>query len=58
MSTCAWLGFVDDAGVFVLDHRRAFAEWVKKFAETSIPGCRIRRPEEVELDRVYAPEAA
>jgi hypothetical protein len=145
----AWLGFVDDAGFFTLDHRRAFAEWIKKFAghevvltvrkrpsrqgtqamryyrgvvipdiaeacgysdpddyedvhqglawkflrlpdgpfgeprrrstakgemsaeefshyldqviqfaETSIPGCRIRRPEEVELDRVYAPEAA
>jgi len=26
-----------------------------EWAESSIPGCRVRRPEEVDLDTVYAP---
>jgi hypothetical protein len=26
------------------------------YAETSIPGCRIRRPEEVDLETTYAPD--
>jgi hypothetical protein len=26
-----WTGFVDDAGHFALDQRKAFIEWVKKF---------------------------
>lgn len=31
---------------------------IMAYAETSIPGCRIRRPEEVNLDDVYVPEVA
>lgn len=37
------------------------AEYIDKVildAETSIVGCRIRRPEDVDMDKVYAPEAA
>jgi hypothetical protein len=36
----------------------AYVNDVIQYAETSIPGCRVRRPNEVEVDDVYAPEAA
>ncbi len=32
-----------------------FIDKVITFAETSIPGCRVRRPEEIDLDRVVDP---
>jgi hypothetical protein len=35
-----------------------YLDQVIQFAETSIPGCRVRRPEEADLDGVYVPEAA
>lgn len=34
----------------------AYIDQVITYAETSIPGCRVRRPEDVDLDRVIAQE--
>lgn len=33
-----------------------FIDGVISYAETSIPGCRVRRPEEVDLDTVWSPD--
>lgn len=34
----------------------AYIDQVIAWAESSIPGCRVRRPNEVDLDQVYAPD--
>lgn len=34
----------------------AYIDQVILWAETSIPGCRVRRPEEVDLETVWAPD--
>lgn len=39
-----------------LEDMTQYIDKVITFAETTIPGCRIRRPEEVELERVVEPE--
>jgi hypothetical protein len=39
------------------DELSAYIDQVITFAETTIPGCRIRRPDEVDLDEIYAVSA-
>lgn len=38
------------------DVMTAYIDQVIVFAETTIPGCRVRRPEEVDLETVWAPD--
>lgn len=38
------------------DEMTRFLDQVITFAETSIPDCRIRRPEDVDMDRIVDPE--
>lgn len=40
------------------DEISAYIDKVILDAETTIEGCRVRRPHEVDMDRIYAPEAA
>ena len=39
-----------------MDELSALIDHIITFAETSIPGCKIRRPEEVDLDDIIDPE--
>ncbi len=41
-----------------LEEMSAYIDQVILWAETSIPGCRVRRPEEVDIDRVVDQEFA
>ena len=41
-----------------LEEMTKFLDQVILYAETSIPGCRIRRPEEVEMERIVDQEFA
>jgi hypothetical protein len=45
-------------GDLSLEEMAAYIDAVILDAEASIPGCSIRRPEDVDMDKVYAPEAA
>jgi hypothetical protein len=39
-----------------MDELAKLIDQIIVYAETSIPGCRIRRPEEIDLERVVDPE--
>ncbi len=43
-------------GKMSMDRLKVVIDTLITYAETSIPGCRVRRPEEQDLDDVYAPD--